>query len=77
MGEKEKHKRFIRIAEKRTNDVLDKIRLLGNCSNKRSYFYKEAEVNKIFSEIEKQLKVAKAMFTEGKKKSFRLYKDLK
>jgi hypothetical protein len=77
MGEKEKHENFIRIAEKRTNDVLDKIRLLGNCSNKRSYSYKEEEVNKIFSEIDKQLKVTKAKFTEGKKKYFRLYKDQK
>lgn len=75
MSEKDKHQRFIKVAEKRTNDILDKIRLLGNCSNKRTYYYEDPEVNKIFSEIDKQLKATKAKFTEGKKKYFRLYKD--
>jgi len=64
--------RFKRIAAKRTNDILEKIRILGNCSNKSSYEYTEEEVNKIFSEIEKYLKLTRARFLAVKRERFRL-----
>ena len=67
-----RHERFKRIASKRTNDIFEKIRILGNCSNKSSYEYTEEEVNKIFSEIDKQLKLTKAKFLGGRKEKFRL-----
>ena len=67
-----RHERFKRIASKRTNDIFEKIRILGNCSNKSSYEYTEEEVNKIFSEIDKQLKLTKAKFLAGKRERFRL-----
>jgi hypothetical protein len=71
MGET-KHERFKRIAAKRTNEILEKIRILGNCANKSSYEYTEEEVNKIFSEIDKQLKLTKARFLAGKRERFKL-----
>lgn len=64
--------RFKRIAAKRTNEVLDKIRILGNCSNKSSYEYSKEEINKIFAEIDKQLKITKAKFMSGKRERFKL-----
>ena len=67
-----RHERFKRIASKRTNDIFEKIRILGNCSNKSSYEYTEEEVNKIFSELDKQLKLTKAKFLAGKRERFRL-----
>lgn len=67
-----RHDRFKRIASKRTNDILEKIRILGNCSNKSSYEYTEEEVNKIFAEIDKQLKLTKAKFLTGKRERFKL-----
>ncbi|MBI3753494.1 MAG: hypothetical protein HY266_05520 [Deltaproteobacteria bacterium] len=67
-----RHERFKRIASKRTNEILEKIRILGNCSNKSSYEYTEEEVNKIFSEIDKQLKLTKAKFLAGRKERFKL-----
>jgi len=67
-----RHERFKRIAAKRTNEILEKIRILGNCSNKSSYEYTEEEINKIFSEIEKQLKFTKAKFLAGKRERFKL-----
>jgi len=66
----DRHERFRRIASKRTNDILEKIRILGNCSNKSSYHYTEEEVNKIFSEIEKFLKITKSKFWASKKDKF-------
>ncbi len=67
-----RHERFKRVASKRTNEILEKIRILGNCSNKSSYEYTEEEVNKIFSEIDKQLKFTKSKFLAGKRERFRL-----
>lgn len=64
--------RFKRIASKRTNGIIKKLHLLGNCSNRSSYDYTEQEVNKIFSAIEKELKQARARFTFNKNRTFKL-----
>jgi hypothetical protein len=72
MEKETKRERFKRIASRRTNEILDKIRLLGNCANKRSYEYTDNEVNKIFSEVDKELKLARLRFQEKKNKMFEL-----
>lgn len=72
MEKETRHDRFRRIASKRTNEILEKIRILGNCSNKSSYDYTEEEINRIFSEIEKQLKLTKGKFLAGKSGRFKL-----
>lgn len=72
MKQESRNERFKRIASKRTNDILEKIRILGNCSNKSSYEYTEEEINKIFSELDKQLKMTKGKFLAGKRERFRL-----
>ena len=48
-----KREKFIRLAESRTNKILNMIQLLGNCSNKQSYEYTERDVDEIFSAIER------------------------
>ena len=58
--------RFKRIATKRTVDIIDKIRILGNTSNKSTYEYTEADVAKIFKTIESELKKQKSKFTTKK-----------
>lgn len=58
-----KRDKFVRLAEARTNKIIDMIRLLGNCSNKSNYDYTDADVQKIFSTIEKELKNAKMKFS--------------
>lgn len=72
MEKETRNERFRRIAAKRTNEILEKIRILGNCSNRSSYEYTEEEVSKIFSEIEGQLKLTKARFLAEKRETFRL-----
>jgi len=72
MEKETRNDRFRRIATKRTNEILEKIRILGNCSNRSSYEYTEEEVNKIFSEIEKQLKLTKTKFLAEKRERFKL-----
>lgn len=65
--------RFKRIAAKRTNEIIHKIQLLGNCSNRSAYDYSEEQINKIFSAIEKVTKEAKSRFSyTQKKKEFKL-----
>ena len=67
--ESEKRKRFKRLAAQRTNKVLQKLQVLGNCSNRSSYEYDEADVQKIFAEIDKAVKDSKARFHYPRKKS--------
>ena len=65
--------RFKRIAESRTNAIIKRIRILGNCSNRSSYDYSEQQVNKIFAAIDSEIKTAKARFTFTKeRKTFKL-----
>ncbi|OGG50957.1 hypothetical protein A2763_02910 [Candidatus Kaiserbacteria bacterium RIFCSPHIGHO2_01_FULL_54_36] len=54
---------FKRLAAARTNEVLRRLKILGNCSNRSHYDYTEEEVNKIFSEIERKIRETKAKFT--------------
>lgn len=69
----DKKERFIRIAERRTNNILEQLRLLGNCSNKNNYSYTEEEVKKIFSVIETEIKEVKAKFnSKVNKEKFKL-----
>lgn len=63
-----RHGRFKRLALKRTNDILNKVRILGNLSNKSSYDYNDDEIDKIFKAIEEQVKTTKARFRPKKKK---------
>lgn len=69
---KTKEGRFKCLAEYRTNEILRKIKILGNCSNRSTYKYSEAEVEKIFNEIEDYLQKTKAKFTFSKKRKFKL-----
>lgn len=61
-----KNQRFKRLAEYRTNEIIKKIQILGNCSNRSSYDYGEDEVNKIFSAIDKYLKETRLKFSFSK-----------
>lgn len=62
----QKSERFKRIAENRTNRIIEGLRLLGNCSNRSNYDYTEEDVRKIFSAIEHELKETKKKFQNTK-----------
>ena len=67
-----RQERFKRLAIYRTNAVLEKLRILGNLSNKANYEYEEDEVKKIFWAIDSQVKAIKARFIFKKKRGFSL-----
>ena len=74
-AEKEtKRDRFVRIAEARTNKILEMMRLLGNCSSKANYDYTEEDIRKIFGALERELKNTKNRFLgmEDKEERFTL-----
>jgi hypothetical protein len=54
---------FKRLAAARTNEVLRRLKILGNCANRSHYDYTEEQVNKVFSEIDKKLRETKAKFS--------------
>jgi len=64
--------RFKRIATVRTNAVLDRLRILGNLSNRQMYSYSEEDINKIFSAINNQIKEVRAKFNSQRPKKFKL-----
>lgn len=75
MKDKEdRRRRFIRIVTRRTNEIYEKLRILGNCSNKSSYDYNEEDVSKIFNAINKMVKETRSRFTSKNKKKIFLFK---
>lgn len=67
-----KKEAFQRLATKRTNALLERIRVLGHCANPQLYDYSQEDVRKIFQAIEKELKVVKVRFQNSTKSEFRL-----
>ena len=61
--DEERRQNFKRLAVARTNEVLRRLKILGNCSNRSHYDYTEEEINKIFSEVEKKIRETKAKFS--------------
>lgn len=56
-----KQENFKRLAESRTNKVIDMLQLIGNLSNTSNYEYTSEDVIKIFDailmEVERQKKI--------------------
>jgi hypothetical protein len=67
-----RREKFERLATQRTNEVLKKLRILGNCANKNFYEYSDTDVRKIFSAIEEELRLVKARFLNSKRREFKL-----
>lgn len=61
---KSKRIRFEEIASKRVQYIIDKMELLGNCSNRNNYEFAEEDVKKMFSVIREQLKKTESKFND-------------
>jgi hypothetical protein len=61
----EKRQKFERLAEKRVADLIRKLRLLGNLSNKSNYDYSEGHVRQMFRVLERELKLSRERFALG------------
>ncbi len=67
-----KAEKFERLANLRTNIILDGLRKLGGLSNRNHYDYSEDDVNRIFSTIEEAVADAKRRFLGRTRREFRL-----
>lgn len=68
MANKEsKRDRFIRVAEQRTQKVLDDLQVLAKCAHPACYEYSNDDIEKIFDAIEQAVKDARDTL-EGKKR---------
>ena len=54
--------KFKKLAEQRTNRILNDVRLLGNLSNKANYSYTKEQVDSIFTAIEQSIKLSREKF---------------
>lgn len=69
-SEEEKQSRFKRLAAKRTEAVLEKLRILSNCANTQLYLYTDSEIKQILKAIEEQINIVKARFNKRKRSKF-------
>lgn len=67
-----KHEAFQRLATRRTNAALEKLRILAHCANPWQYEYTEEDVRKIFRAIDAELRAVKAKFRNSSKSNFQL-----
>lgn len=59
--------RFVRVAARRTQQILEDIDRLAKCSNKAGYQYSQADVVKIFGAIDGAITRARAGFEPKRK----------
>lgn len=64
--------RFKRLGALRTNEVLRRLKVLGNCSNRQLYSYTKEDVDKIFTAIERKVKEIKTKFDRPTEQEFEL-----
>ena len=68
----ERIKRFQRLAARRTQRVLHRLDVLGNCSNKSNYVYSPEQVEKIFKTLRDKVNEIEMRFKAKKSADFQL-----
>ena len=72
--EETKREKFVRLAEQRTNRILDGVRSLGKLSNIKNYEYSEQDVHKIFAVLTAELNRTKKLFKNSKGSNSKRFK---
>ncbi len=72
MAKEKKEDRFIRVAEKRVQNVLNSLRSLSQLANKKVYQWDEHQIIKIVKAIEKEIEHCKVSFEDPDSKIFKL-----
>ena len=62
MPTESKIQRFERLAERRVGEVLKKVRLIGNLSNRNNYSFSEKHVRQMFAAIDREVRAAREKF---------------
>ena len=64
---KSKREKFVELANKRVTSAIDKLRLIGNLSDKRYYEFNDKDTKKIFDALSKELNSIKTKFISNSK----------
>lgn len=73
-----KREKFIELAEKRVNNAIKQIQLIGNLSHTGNYEFQESDYQRIFRAIDAEVREMKRRFTDagaGSKGRFSLRGD--
>mgnify|MGYP000926741322 CR=1 FL=1 len=65
---KSRRERFEDVAQRRTNNALNSIRLIANCANKHNYEYSPDDVQKIISALKRELSDLQSAFNSNQTK---------
>jgi len=67
-----KREAFKRLAEKRTNAALERIRVIGNLSNPYAYEYSDDDIRLIFAALDQEMKTTRLKFQSARRREFKL-----
>ena len=73
--ENTRREKFVALAERRTNNAINQIKLIGNLSNRGNYEYTDSDISKILKVLNSEIRTLKERFTAGDKgeeEAFRL-----
>jgi hypothetical protein len=65
---RDKRKKFVEIAEKRTINAIKTIRVIGKLGNKAHYEYDETDIRKIVSALNKEIETLRNRLSQTKGK---------
>jgi len=72
MRGEDKQQRFTRVVEKRVQNVLDSVKRLSQCSNRRMYEWNDEQLTKIWNAIDTELQDCKESYKTTEPKEFKL-----
>jgi hypothetical protein len=72
MDKETKEERFVRVAERRVENILHSLRSLSQCANRKVYAWDEKQLKKIWDAIEHELAECKQSFGDPSARTFRL-----
>jgi hypothetical protein len=67
-----KEARFKRIVQRRVQRVIDSLRSLSQCSNKRMYNWNNEQLKKIWAAVDVAVKSCKESFAKAEPEEFKL-----
>ena len=65
---KSRRERFEDVAQRRTNNALNSIRLIANCANKHNYEYSRDDVQKILNALKREVSDLQSAFNANQTK---------
>ncbi len=67
-----KEQRFKRVGERRVQRVLDSLKSLSQCSNKRMYEWNDGQLEKIWTAVDDELTKCKKSYEDAEPEIFKL-----